>query len=316
MAPTSTRTPGAATRVLVVCLWVAVATVAGPVPAAQAWSEGPCPDGDGVTVVVDFRSLGGDTIVRCAPAPVESGYDALTGVGLDWTPTQRHPGFLCRIEGVPADDPCVNTPPADAYWSYWRAEPGGSWAYSNYGPASTNPPPGPVDGWSFSTGNEVQPPRTAPPGSPAPAPSSPSPSPTAEPEPEPEPATTSAPPPPPPAPEPTSPDPAPTSNAGPPEPDPSPSDHDPSTPEPTGSPSAAGSPGASSSSSPSPTPTPTPTPTATPTPTPSASTTDRVATAATATDDGGPPLGTLAGVVLVLGVAGGAVVAGRRRRRP
>ena len=29
-------------------------------------------------------------------------------------------GYVCRVSGKPADDPCVNTPPADAYWGlFW-----------------------------------------------------------------------------------------------------------------------------------------------------------------------------------------------------
>lgn len=281
------------------CLLLALAVVGGPAPAAQAGSAGACEEGEGVTVVVDFRSLGGDTIVRCAPSPVESGYDALTRAGLDWTPTQRHPGFLCRIEGLPADDPCMNTPPADAYWSYWRAEPGGSWRYSNYGPASTNPPPGPVEGWSFSRGPEDQPPRIAPPGSPAAEP--PPPSPTSEPEPEPEPeppATTAATPTAEPDP-PTPPDSAPTAAA---------------TPTTATTPTDQASPTPERTPSPSPTPSVSPSPSASPTPAASASPTEAMSDAA-AEGDSGSMLSSLVAVALVLGVGAGAVVTDRRRRR-
>lgn len=59
MAPTRARTPGASLRALVVCMVAAGIAVVGPAPTAHAWSDGACPDGEGVTVVVDFRSLGG-----------------------------------------------------------------------------------------------------------------------------------------------------------------------------------------------------------------------------------------------------------------
>ena len=36
--------------------------------------------------------------------------------GFALTRVQRQPGFVCRVEGKPAEDPCVNTPPTDAYW--------------------------------------------------------------------------------------------------------------------------------------------------------------------------------------------------------
>ena len=187
----ATRTPLPPVRRVAAACVLAMAglvlALATPAPDATAasWTEGACPDRSGITVVVDLQGLRDEVLVRCAPAPVESGYDALTKVGVDWTPTQRHPGFLCRIEGFPADDPCVTTPPPDAYWGYWRAAYGGSWRYSQYGPATTSPAPGPVDGWAFSTGDD-QPPRVAPPPPPAPAPS-PSPSPTATPRPSPPP---------------------------------------------------------------------------------------------------------------------------------
>ncbi len=38
---------------------------------------------------------------------------------------------------MPADDPCVNTPPADAYWGLWWSDgTTGKWTYSSLGAAS------------------------------------------------------------------------------------------------------------------------------------------------------------------------------------
>lgn len=291
----------------VLCL-SALPLAGSPSPAsAQSWTSGPCEDPDGITVVVDFAAFRDEVVVRCAPAPVESGYDALTKVGLEYTPTQRFPGFLCRIEGLPADDPCANTPPPDAYWGYWRAERGGGWTYSQHGPATTNPPPGPVEGWAFSTGDDT-PPREAPP-----PPARPEPSPThSSPTPDATPSPTSGP----------TADPTPTAPPGPtapPSEDPSGTGGtagDPSTPTPT----TATTPTAAETS-----PTPDPAATATPSPSPDVpasssreagpiATSEHVTTAAAPAADG-PPLGTLAGVVLVTAVGGGALVVDRRRRR-
>lgn len=146
-----------------------VAVPAGPAAAAA------CPQGPGVTVVVDFASLGGGTSTQCAAGDPASGVAALRGAGFTPTRAAQQPGyFLCRIDGKPANDPCQRTSPADAYWSYWHAKPGGSWTYSSDGPANYNPAPGAVEGWAFGAG---KPPSTSPPRGTAAAPS-PAPTPT------------------------------------------------------------------------------------------------------------------------------------------
>lgn len=134
-------------------------------------APGPCPDHRGVTVVVDFRSLGGGVQVRCAPGQPSSGFDALGRAGFSHRSTLRFPGFLCRIDDRPAADPCVDTPPATAYWSYWLAERNGRWCYSELGAANRRPPEGTVEGWSFATspgGAAAAPPRAAVPTGPGP----------------------------------------------------------------------------------------------------------------------------------------------------
>ncbi|QFU94401.1 hypothetical protein [Amycolatopsis sp. YIM 10] len=116
-------------------------------------SPGFCPDGNGVTVVVDFQELGGDPIIRCAPGDQASGLAALQNAGLELTGVQRWGlGFICRIEGKPGPDAeaCIDTPPATAYWSYWHAANGGSWTYSQMGVMNRKPPPGSFEGWSFA----------------------------------------------------------------------------------------------------------------------------------------------------------------------
>jgi hypothetical protein len=123
----------------------------------------------GVTVVVDFRSLGGGVQTGCAPGDPSSGTAALTAAGFGYTVAARQPGFVCRINDRPSSDPCVTTSPTTAYWSDWHARPGGSWLYGDTSASAHDPAPGSVEGWSFGAGEQ---PGTAPPA-PAPEPTPP-----------------------------------------------------------------------------------------------------------------------------------------------
>jgi hypothetical protein len=144
-------------------------TIIGAPPTAQA------ADCAGVTVVVDFRSLGGGVRTGCAPGDPSSGTAALTAAGFGYTFVTRQPGFVCKINDQPAGDSCNYTPPSDAHWSYWHGQPGGSWVYSNSSASAYNPAPGSVEGWSFGAGEPpgIAPPAPAPPPQPAPKPTQP-----------------------------------------------------------------------------------------------------------------------------------------------
>ncbi|WP_422774900.1 hypothetical protein ACN28C_33495 [Plantactinospora sp. WMMC1484] len=114
-----------------------------------------CSPGTGVTVVVDFTAFGLGVQTACYLGDPPTGLAALQGAGYTVTGTQRWGlAFICRINGrpLPAAEPCVNTPPATAYWSYWHAPPGGSWSYSTLGATSYNPAQGTVEGWRFGSG--------------------------------------------------------------------------------------------------------------------------------------------------------------------
>jgi hypothetical protein len=157
---------------LAVVAGAVLAVPATPVQAAPAQASG-C---SGVTVVVDFASLGGGDQSRCAPGDPDSGVAALRGAGFAPTRAAQESGyFVCRIDGKPANDPCQRASPEDAYWSYWRAKPGGSWSFSNEGAGTSDPKPGDVEGWAFGDGD--------PPSTPPPAPAAASP-PAARPSPE------------------------------------------------------------------------------------------------------------------------------------
>lgn len=112
--------------------------LAGPADAAV------CSSDSGVTVVVDFHELGGGVQTVCDPDG--GGKTAATlfpanGFPLDYV--QRQPGFVCRVSGKPADDPCVNTPPADAYWGlFWSNGTSGQWSYASSGAGSQRIPDG------------------------------------------------------------------------------------------------------------------------------------------------------------------------------
>lgn len=137
-------------------------------PHAAASAAAACGGQTGVTVVVDYGSQGG-TSTGCATGDPSSGLGALSGAGFEYVFAARQYGFVCRINGKPgtAVDACVNTSPTTAYWSYWYAQPGGSWVYSSSGAGGSNPAPGSVEGWSYGAGKA---PRIAPPVAPAPPP--------------------------------------------------------------------------------------------------------------------------------------------------
>ena len=186
----------------------AVAPIQPSTSLLASGTAGYCRGDTGVTVVVDFRALGGAVVVRCAPGPVGpgfSGLDALQQAGFTPSGTARWGlQFVCRINGRPGpeetlpvrDNPdyqekCENTPPQSAYWGYWYADNGGSWRYSNQGANNRDAIPGGFEGWAFSlNGARPQPgvaprrpsssPSTSPPASASPSPS-PSPSATRQP---------------------------------------------------------------------------------------------------------------------------------------
>lgn len=117
-----------------------LAVVATPVPAVADT----CGPGAGVSVVVDFRELGGGLHTHCdAGGGGKSAAALFADSGYGLTYATRQPGFVCRVSGVPGDDPCVNTSPVTAYWGlYWSDGSNGSWAYSSRGADSLIVPAG------------------------------------------------------------------------------------------------------------------------------------------------------------------------------
>ncbi|UOZ08649.1 hypothetical protein [Amycolatopsis sp. WQ 127309] len=156
-------------RIAAVCLLLLATCLAGAAPASATGTDGTCPAGGGVTVVVDFGDLAPQPLVRCAPGTPATGIAALQGAGIDVAGSQKYGlAIACRIDGKPGPDveSCAGMPSATAYWSYWHAAAGGKWESSQEGAQTSKPAADGFEGWSFArpkTANDLPaPPRVAP----------------------------------------------------------------------------------------------------------------------------------------------------------
>ena len=138
-----------------------------------------CSGSTGVTVVVDYHQLGGGVQQACdADGGGKVASTVFPDSGFPLTYVQRQPGFVCRVAGAPSSDPCVNTPPASAYWSLWWSDgKSGTWTYASTGVGSLKVPDGGYVAFSWQGQDGKAAPGITP--SPRAAPSSPSPSPSA-----------------------------------------------------------------------------------------------------------------------------------------
>ena len=155
---------------------------AGLVP-APATAAGYC-SGSGVSVVVDFGALGGGIQKGCDASGNRNAAKAFFATDHPLTYAQRQPGFVCRVDGVPQSDPCVNTSPSDAYWGLYWSDGKSGWTYSSLGAGSLNVPAGATVAFSWQNGGTADPPGTAP-AVPAAAAASPKPTPKPTPKPSP-----------------------------------------------------------------------------------------------------------------------------------
>ena len=132
--------------------------------AAAPQPMGRCTTTSGAVLAVDFSRWGGPILRSCGTTPT-TGYELLNQGGWGTTGTGHDgPAFICRIGHsgfkngkqypTAAQDDCVLTPPASAYWSYWHADPGATtWQYSQLGAMLYKPQPGSVDLWIFGGTN-------------------------------------------------------------------------------------------------------------------------------------------------------------------
>jgi hypothetical protein len=155
------RTGGIAVAMVLAVL--GAATPAAPALAA-AQPVGDCTTTSGVIVAVDFGHWGGPVLRSCGTTPT-TGYTLLNQGGWETAGTEHDgPGFICRIgyagyQGgtqypTPSEQSCVLTPPANAYWAFWYANPGQTeWNYSQLGATAIHPEPGSVELWTFGGTN-------------------------------------------------------------------------------------------------------------------------------------------------------------------
>jgi hypothetical protein len=150
----------------------AAAVLVGGAPTASADPIASCTSSVGARVAVDYGPFSGPLVVGCDARLTAStrGIDLLTAGGFSTSGDQHDgPQFLCRIATAafpspdataakpsgtgyptPAQDPCVVTPPASAYWSYWLAKAGqNTWTYSPLGAYSDHPVAGEVEAWVY-----------------------------------------------------------------------------------------------------------------------------------------------------------------------
>jgi hypothetical protein len=162
LMPPRTRGRGAAGAVAAVALTLAATAASLTASAVPASADpiGDCTATKGAVVAVDFGPWSGTVLRGCDASPT-TGYNLLHNGGFTTTGTQHDgPAFICRI-GDPAfnsgtqyptaaQDACVNTPPASAYWSYWIAPAGQTtWSYSPLGAMSDVPKAGEVEAWVY-----------------------------------------------------------------------------------------------------------------------------------------------------------------------
>ncbi len=133
---------------------VAAAGASLVVSAPQA-ARAACGGDTGVTVIVDFNELGGGATASCDPDGADkAASEVFPDAGYPLTFTQEDPGFVCRVSGKPADNPCVRTPPATAYWSLWWSDgESGSWVYSTRGVGVLDVPDGGYLAFSWHQGS-------------------------------------------------------------------------------------------------------------------------------------------------------------------
>lgn len=149
------------------------AAVVGPLGLASPAGAAACSDASGVTVVVDYHELGGGLVAVCDPEGAGGSAAALfPDNGFPLTFVQQTPGFVCRVTGVPADDPCVQTPPTDAYWAlFWSTGSSGTWTYASQGVGSLTVPAGGYVALAWQGSSTRNPPGMAPRSHASPTPS-------------------------------------------------------------------------------------------------------------------------------------------------
>lgn len=121
-------------RLVAAVLMAAAAGLAVPAaPARAAYCSG-----SGVSALVDFGTLGGGAQTGCGSGTTAA--QAFSSAGFTLTQDPRQPGFVCRVEGKPAEgQPCSEN---DAYWAFFVSDDGKGWVYASTGVYATAVDPG------------------------------------------------------------------------------------------------------------------------------------------------------------------------------
>ncbi|WP_122817016.1 hypothetical protein [Nocardioides pantholopis] len=163
----SAARPAAGLLAALVTTLAAGLAVLGP-GAAPAYAAG-CSAATGVSVVVDYNELGDGLQAGCvAGGGGDRASSLFPDAGFPLAYAQRSPGFVCRVSGVPAADPCTDTAPSDRHWSLWWSDgKSGTWTYASMGVSGLKVPDGGYvafawhEGSGRATGPDVAPtPRT------------------------------------------------------------------------------------------------------------------------------------------------------------
>lgn len=147
-----------------------VGVSAGSAAAAQC-------SGSGVSVVVDFGSLGRGVQKGCDTRGANRSADKVfPSAGFPLTYAAREPGFVCRVKNTPTSDPCGNASPTNAYWGlFWSNGRSGKWTYASSGVGGTSVPNGGFLAFAWQNGGgrdwpSASPVRSKPASTPKPQP--------------------------------------------------------------------------------------------------------------------------------------------------
>ncbi len=125
----------------------------------------------GVAVVVNFGTLGADTVTECVDATEAiAASEALTTTGVTTEGSLEYGDqIVCRVNDRPSSDEtvevegqqsftesCASMPPAYAYWALWvKATPDSAWEYAQEGLGTLEAQPGQSVGLMYTTGTET-----------------------------------------------------------------------------------------------------------------------------------------------------------------
>ncbi|GAA3551718.1 hypothetical protein [Nocardioides daeguensis] len=142
-------------RTAAATILVAAAVVLLPQATATAAA---CSGSAGITVVVDSNQLGTGISAGCDPdGGTAANNFADAGYAIEYSQAAGMSGFVCKVNGRPADGDCTET---DAYWSLWWSDgKDGTWTYASRGVGSLRVPDGGyvAFAWHQGSGRAVPP---------------------------------------------------------------------------------------------------------------------------------------------------------------